>query len=131
MRFQILIYNNAEFDMALRNGLMEELDSTHRAVIEELTASGELVDSDELSTTAAATVRVDPGTRMVLAVDGPFCESKEWVGGYYVVDVAGIDRAVEIAGRFVEARFSPIEVRQLVHAGNAVSGSVATASPSV
>jgi hypothetical protein len=71
----------------------------------------------------------------VLAVDGPFCESKEWVGGYYVVDVTDIERAIEIAGRFVEARFSPVEVRRLVHSGNpvaeSVGGSAATASPFV
>ena len=53
--------------------------------------------------------------KRVHTTDGPFIEAKEWVGGFYLVDCASIDRAVEIAGRFVEARYSPVEVRQLVH----------------
>jgi hypothetical protein len=135
MRFQILIYNNAEFEEALENGLTEELDSTHRALIGELIASGELVDTNELSTEAAVTVRVDPANpKNMLALDGPFSESKEWVGGFYLVDVDSIERAVEIAGRFVEARFSPVEVRQLVHSGDPAAESAgdpaATTSPS-
>ncbi|WP_431278589.1 YciI family protein [Leifsonia poae] len=124
MRFQILIYNNAEFDDALENGLKPELDEAHRSVLTELSASGELVDSNELSTDEAVVVRVDPakpGSR--ITTDGPYSEAKEWVGGYYVVDVESIDRAIDIAARFVEARYSPIEVRQLVH-------SEATANPS-
>lgn len=112
MQFQILIYNNAEFVAALEDGLMEELDRTHATVIAELEATGELVSSEELSPEVALTVRTDPADgKRVRVTDGPFSESKEWVGGFYTVDVGSIDRAVEIAGRFVEARYSPIEVR--------------------
>ncbi|WP_345763554.1 YciI family protein [Diaminobutyricibacter sp. McL0608] len=114
MRYQILIYNNPAFDDALENGLRDELDATHGAVIRELQASGELIETNELSTEAAVVVRTDSHKR-VHTTDGPFIEAKEWVGGFYLVDCASIDRAVEIAGRFVEARFSPVEVRQLVH----------------
>lgn len=85
-------------------------------MIAELRASGELVATDELSTEVAAVVRTDLETPdRVRRTDGPFSESKEWVGGFYLVDCESLDRAVEIAGRFIEARWSPVEVRQLVH----------------
>jgi hypothetical protein len=45
--------------------------------------------------------------------DGPFIETKEIVAGYYVVDCVDMDRAVEIAGKFGEARLWPIEVRPM------------------
>lgn len=72
--------------------------------------------SDELSQDAAAVVRTSVDEPHLLRrTDGPFSESKEWVGGFYLVDCVSMDRAVEIAGRFIEARWSPVEVRQLVH----------------
>jgi hypothetical protein len=80
---------------------------------EELTASGELVDSNELGVPGARVVRTGGGVTRV--TDGPFTEGKEIVGGYYLVDCASIDRAIEIASRFVEARYTPIEVRPLLH----------------
>ncbi|RIX31319.1 hypothetical protein D1781_01920 [Amnibacterium setariae] len=46
---------------------------------------------------------------------GPFTEGVEVVGGYYVVDVASKDRAIEIAGMLAETRFSPVEIRRLMH----------------
>lgn len=116
MRYEILIYNNAECEAAIRGGLRDELDRTHAAVLAELEASGELVASDELSTEVAVVVRTDEGApHHVRRTDGPYSESKEWVGGFYVVDCETLDRAVEIAGRFIEARWSPVEVRQFVH----------------
>jgi hypothetical protein len=77
----------------------------------DLTASGELVDTQVLSNDDAKVVRTDRGRPLV--TDGPFVETKEWVGGFYVLECETIDRAVEIAGRFVEARYSPVEVRRL------------------
>jgi hypothetical protein len=115
MRYQILIYNNPEFDAAFHGQLKDEVDSTHAAIISELQQSGELIATDELSIDAAVVVRTDAHTHRVHTTDGPFIETKEWVGGFYLVDCASLYRATAIAGRFVEARYSPVEVRQLVH----------------
>ena len=115
MRYEILIYNNAECDAALTGELKDEFTNTHGTLIHELQESGELIETNELSTEAAVVVRTDARTHRVHTTDGPFIEAKEWVGGFYLVDCVSIDWAVEIAGRFVEARFSPVEVRQLVH----------------
>jgi hypothetical protein len=59
----------------------------------------------------ATTVAVRAGE--VVVSDGPFAETKEIVAGYYVVDCVDMDRAVEIAGKFGEARLWPIEVRPM------------------
>jgi hypothetical protein len=84
----------------------------HTALQAELTASGELVGSEGLITVGARTVRVSGGGPV--ATDGPFTEAKEVLAGYYVVDCASLERAVEIAGRLPEARFDPIEVRRIM-----------------
>jgi hypothetical protein len=116
MRYEILIYNNAECDEAINGELKDEFQDAHDTLIRELKASGELIETNELSMEAAVVVRADRhAPHRVHTTDGPFIESKEWVGGFYLVDCPNIDRAVEIAGRFVESRFSPVEVRQLVH----------------
>jgi hypothetical protein len=114
MRYQILIYNNAECAEAWEERA-DEFQAAHDAVQAELTASGELVDSNEWATDDARIVRVDRRTTRVDVTDGPFAESKEWVGGFYLVDVASPERAIEIAARFVEAEYSPVEVRRVVH----------------
>ncbi len=121
MRFEILIYNNAEFDAAIDGpdadpAVVAEWKDVHQQLQTELRASGELVDSNEYSQELAVVVRADRAApHRTRSVDGPFSESKEWVGGFYTVECASLDRATDLAGRFVEARYSPVEVRQLVH----------------
>ena len=73
--------------------------------IGELRASGEFIATNELDTTAAKVVRT---------ADGPFAETAEWVGGYNLVDCASMGRVVEIAARFVEARYTAVELRAIV-----------------
>jgi hypothetical protein len=85
----------------------------HRGVLEDLQASGELVDSNELDQNDATVIGTYRGTPIVTR--GPFTEGTEIIGGYYIVDVADRERAVEIAGRLAEARFSPIEIRRMMH----------------
>jgi hypothetical protein len=114
MRYEILIYNNAECEAAITGGLKEEFEKAHGTIIGELQASGELIETNELSTEDAVVVRTDArAPHRPHTTDGPFIESKEWVGGFYLVDVESRERAVEIAGRFVESRFSPVEVRRV------------------
>lgn len=88
-------------------------DDAHRAVAAELRRTGELVDGNELDPEDATVI----GTRRgeVLSTRGPFTEGVEIVGGYYIVDVASRERAVEIAGMLAETRYSPVEIRRLMH----------------
>jgi hypothetical protein len=113
MQYMLLIYGSDEAWNEMSTQGRTALDAAHRELMTDLTASGELVLSNELSTKDAKVVRrIDD---RVLVTDGPFSESKEWVGGFYIVEVAGVDRAVEIAGRLEETTFSAVEVRAVLH----------------
>jgi len=63
-------------------------------------------------TTTATTVRVRDGKR--LTTDGPFAETKEQLGGYYLVEAADLDEALGIAAKIPAARYGSIEVRPLM-----------------
>ncbi len=76
-------------------------------------ASGYYVDGAplaELST--ATTVRIRDGKRVI--TDGPFAETKEWLGGYYMLDCPSIDEAIEIAAKCPAAAFGSIELRPVM-----------------
>jgi hypothetical protein len=88
---------------------------------EELSAKGKFVGGNQLATTTMATsVRVREGKRVV--TDGPFAETKEQLGGYFLVDATDLDEAIAIAARIPSARNGTIEVRPV-----AVRGKVAQA----
>ncbi|OGO57489.1 MAG: hypothetical protein A2V85_12480 [Chloroflexi bacterium RBG_16_72_14] len=65
--------------------------------------------------TDATTVSVRDGRRIV--TDGPFAETKEHLGGYYLIDAKDLDAAIEAAARVPGARFGKIEVRPIVEFG--------------
>jgi hypothetical protein len=80
---------------------------------EDMGRRGMMIDGAELRPTAAATtVRVRDGRTLV--TDGPFAETKEQLGGYFVVECDSIDDAIEAAGQMPTARHGCIEVRPLV-----------------
>jgi hypothetical protein len=113
MKYMLLIYGNEEAWNDLVTNGRDALDAAHRVLLADLTASGELILSNELSTTDAKVVRRTDDR--LLVTDGPFIESKEIVGGFYIVEVEDVDRAVEIAGRLEETTFSLVEIRALMH----------------
>lgn len=74
--------------------------------------SGQCVASEALEPVASAkTVRVRDGQRIV--TDGPFAETKEQLGGFYMIEAAGLDEAIEIAAGIPPARVGSIEVRPI------------------
>lgn len=113
MRYMILIHSNEAAEAAWADGLQQSLYDTHGAIIEELIAKKEFVDTNELDTENVTVIGNHNGRPVTTR--GPFTEGTEFVGGYYIVDVASHERAVEIAGKFAEAKHSPIEVRRLMH----------------
>jgi hypothetical protein len=79
---------------------------------QDLVTSGKFKAGDRLeSSNTTATVRVRNGK--TVATDGPFAESKEQVGGYYIVEAQDLDEAIAIAARIPGARYGSIEVRQI------------------
>ena len=112
MYYMLLIHAN-ESDMG--SMAAEDVGSVTAAVDrfdEELTKVGKNIGSLRLQPSASATtVRVRDGK--TLTTDGPFAESKEQLGGVYVIEAGGPDEAVEIAPRLPTAAFCTIEVRPL------------------
>ena len=95
-----------DFDVEFARKHYEE----YRQFTDELRASGQLVTSNRLLPAAeAVTVRVRLGK--VSTTDGPFAETKEQFGGYYVIEARDMNEAIQIASRIPGARYGSVEVR--------------------
>lgn len=110
MQYMILIYANEASESAIQTEAHDEFRAAHDGVIGELSTSGELLQTHELSIAGAKVVSTRDGLSVA---DGPHVRDSEWVGGYYVVAVVDEARALEIAARFIEARYATVEVRRL------------------
>jgi hypothetical protein len=113
MKYMLLIYDEeqawANLSPADRQATMAE----YRKFSEDLKAAGQYVSGSQLHpVSAASSVRVRDGKRLV--TDGPFAETREQLGGYYLVNCANLDEALALAARVPSARFGTIEVRPLV-----------------
>ena len=113
MKYMLLIYNNPATYEAWTEEERAALFGEVETIMTELTATGELVGGDALMDAALTkTVRVRDG--VVAVTDGPFVEAKEQFAGTLIVDCASIDRAVEIAARWPDAKHFTMEVRPMM-----------------
>jgi hypothetical protein len=113
MKYMLAIYANETEWSELGDEGRRVMYEEYAAVSEELAGRGMMIDGAELRpTTAATTVRIRDGRTLV--TDGPFAETKEQLGGYFVVDCESLDEAIEAAGKLPTARHGSIEVRPLV-----------------
>ena len=113
MQYMLLIYDDeqvwANFSEAERGAIFGE----YGKLTQELRDSGAYVAGDPLQPIATATsVRVRDGEPLV--TDGPFAETKEQLGGYYIVEAESIDEAIEHASKIPSARYGTIEVRPIL-----------------
>jgi hypothetical protein len=107
MKYMLLIYTDPS---AWNPADGEKIHGEYMAFTQAIAESGELVAGDALEGTETATsVRVRDAKRTT--TDGPFAETKEVLGGFYVVDVKDLDRAVELAAQLPDARTGSVEVR--------------------
>ena len=112
MKFLCLIYDEEKKWAALPQAEVEAVMSQYRAFTEAIKKSGHYVGGDRLQPTATArTVRIRNGKTST--TDGPFAETKEQLGGYYLINAKDINDAVEVASRIPSARLGSIEVRPL------------------
>ena len=110
MKYMLLIYLG---ENALNETEREQcyLDSTQ--LTHELHARGQYLSANPLHPVASATsVRVREGKRLV--TDGPFAETREQLGGYFLVDVKNLDEAIGIAARIPGARKGTVEIRPVL-----------------
>jgi hypothetical protein len=114
MKFMLLIYGEEKaLDEAAREACY--LESTELA--HQLNGAGQFLATAPLHPTALATsVRVRNGKQLV--TDGPFAETREQLGGFFMVDAKDHDEAIEIAGRIPGAKWGTVEVRPVLELDN-------------
>jgi hypothetical protein len=83
------------------------------AYAQELAAQGKYITAAPLHpTTTATSIRAQEGRRVV--TDGPFAETREQLGGFYLVDAADLDEAIEIAKQIPAGKWGTVEIRPVV-----------------
>jgi hypothetical protein len=103
-------------ERALSESEREECYVESAGLARQLHSSGQFLGASPLYPTSTATsVRVRDGKPLV--TDGPFAESREQLGGYFLIDVADLDEALGIAARIPAARMGTIEVRPVMEIG--------------
>jgi hypothetical protein len=114
MQYMCLIYSERNGRAAtLSEDERNQMFAEYGAFTESIKASGHMVGGDALHpASTATTVRVRDGETLV--TDGPIADTKEQLGGYYVVEAKDVDEAIALAERIPAARSGTIEVRPLV-----------------
>ncbi len=110
MRYMLLIYLD---EQALDETEREQCYRESAQLAQQLHAAGQCVGAAPLHPTATATsVRVRQGKRLV--IDGPFAETKEQLGGYFLIEARDLDDAIAIAARIPMALRGTVEVRPVI-----------------
>jgi hypothetical protein len=121
MQYLLLIYHSEAKFLKTSESDMATIYQEYGQLREELSGKGQFLGGNQLgATTTATSVRVHEGKRVV--TNGPFAETKEQLGGYFLVEAKDADEAIAIAARIPSARNGTIEVRPI-----AVRGKVAQA----
>lgn len=110
MRYLLLIYGEEQAwtDQERQACYAESTQLAHR-----LKENGQFLSTAPLQSVATATsVKVRDGKRLV--TDGPFAETREQLGGFYMVEAKDLDEAIDIAGRIPGARKGTVEIRPVV-----------------
>lgn len=110
MKYMLLVYMD---EQAMTDEERQRCYLESAQLTQDLNAKGQYVAAGPLHSVATATsVRVRDGKRVV--TDGPFAETREQLGGYYVVAAKDLDEAMAIAERIPPARYGTIEIRPLM-----------------
>jgi hypothetical protein len=112
MKYAVLIYSDEKIWEKMTEPERREMLGRYMALSEDLKKRGQYVLGEPLdATSTATTVRVRDAKTLV--TDGPFAETKEQLGGFYIVDVPDLDAALAIAARVPSVHVGSIEVRPI------------------
>ena len=113
MKYLLLIYTDETQDAQATPAEMESIMGAYWAFTKELNDAGKNLGGEALQPTGTATtVRVRNGK--TLTTDGPFAETKEQLGGYYMVEAENLDEAISWAAKIPGALVGTIEVRPIM-----------------
>jgi hypothetical protein len=112
MQYMLMLYSQETRWPGMTKAEQEQAMAAYGAYTEALRKAGALAGMGRLQpTSAATTVRVENGKSQVL--DGPYVDSKEQLGGFFIIDVADLDAAISWAARCPGASHGVVEVRPL------------------
>lgn len=112
MQFLLLIYHPESDWIQLPTEERQLIYREYRQLLEELSQSGKFLAGDQLKASQSGkTVRVRNGK--VTARDGPFAETKEQLGGYFLLELTSMDEAVSIAARIPSSSMGSVEIREV------------------
>jgi hypothetical protein len=118
MRYILLIYDKEADWGTMSDADKGKMFQEYGAFTQGLKASGRHLAGEPLQpTSTATTIRVRDGK--TVTTDGPFAETREQLGGFYIVQAKNLDEATEIAARIPGARMGSIEVRPIMEMGAA------------
>lgn len=110
MKYMLLIYSD---ESAWTQDERERCFAESTRLTHDLHAKGQYLAASPLqSVSTAASVRVRNGNRLV--TDGPFAETREQLGGYFLIEAEDLDEAIDVAGRIPGARKGTVEVRPVL-----------------
>jgi hypothetical protein len=113
MKYMLLIYHDEQDWSGQTETERQEIYAEYRQLIQQLSTTGKYLVGDQLQpATTARTVRVRDGKQLV--TDGPFAETREQLGGFFMIEALDLDEAANIAGRIPSARKGVIEIRPVV-----------------
>jgi hypothetical protein len=113
MKYLCLIYDDETMWQSMPREQADAMLGEYHALTSDIQKSGHYLGANALQPTqTATTVRVRNGK--LSSTDGPFAETKEQLGGYYLIEAKDLNEAIQIAGRIPSARFGSIEVRPIM-----------------
>ena len=116
MRYALLIYHNEAASAQMSEAEQQALMGAYNAFTEEIRKRGVMQGGEALQPiSTATTVRVRDSK--TLTTDGPFAETKEQLGGFYLIEAENLDDAIELAAKIPDAKGGSIEVRPIVDFG--------------
>ncbi len=110
MKYMLLVYMN---EQAMTDEEREQCYVESAQLTQDLNKTGQYLGAGPLHSVSTATsVRVRDGKRIV--TDGPFAETREQLGGYYVIEANDLDEAIDIAERVPPVKYGTIEIRPVM-----------------
>lgn len=112
MKYMLLIYQDEQSWSSVNEAERQQIYADYGALVGQLQASGQFVSGSELQPiTTATSLRVRDGKELI--TDGPFAETHEQLGGYFLIEAENLDEATKIAARIPSAKTGTIEIRPL------------------
>jgi len=110
MKYMLLIYTN---EQAMNDAERQQCYAESTKLTHELNEKGQFITASPLQPVANATsVRVREGKTLI--TDGPFAETREQLGGFYMIDAPNLDEAISIAARIPPAKKGTVEIRPVI-----------------